>query len=233
EAAASYCMKVLDKHHLNSVGTSFLICDCGGDTVNMMTYEILNGNKLGVITERIGDFCGGTYVDREFIRYISRSVDSTVINLREKHYPQYEILVYEFCRHVKIPFTGNRDDFDLFCFDLETWPAIKQYVDQRTKMDLESNDWLLYLNFETVKQMFDPAVDRIIRLIDQQLNSNVHDLSAIFLVGGFSSSEYLHLRVKEEFSSKVRLIDVPQRPSTVIVRGAVEYGLKIGTIKTR
>ncbi|CAG8555056.1 539_t:CDS:2 [Acaulospora morrowiae] len=234
EAAALYCMKVLGEYFLNSVGTSFLICDCGGGTVDLTTREVLEENKLSEITERSGGFCGGTYVDQEFVKYLRRKVGSTAIDrLKEKHYGQYQYMIQQFCKQVKIPFNGDQSKFKPIEFDLgENCPVIKQYVQGREKSFLEEEEWILELDFETVQSMFDPVVGKIIRLIRNQLNSG-GNCPAMFLVGGFSESKYLQSRVKEEFGSRVGIIAVPRQPITAIVRGAVEYGLKIGTIKTR
>ncbi|CAG8555077.1 540_t:CDS:2 [Acaulospora morrowiae] len=234
EAAALYCMKVLGEYFLNSVGTSFLICDCGGGTVDLTTRKILIGNNLSEVTERTGDFCGGTYVDQEFVKYLRRKVGSTAVDLlKEKHYGQYQYMIQQFCKYVKMPFTGNKSNFRSIEFDLgENCPVIKQYVQGRERSFLEEEEWILELDFEIVQSMFDPVIGKIIRLIRNQLNSG-GNCPAMFLVGGFSESKYLQSRVKEEFESRVGIIAVPRQPITAIVRGAVEYGLKIDTIKTR
>ncbi|CAB4488293.1 unnamed protein product [Rhizophagus irregularis] len=39
EAAAVYCMKVLKEHNLDTVGTNFLIVDCGNSTVDLTTWQ--------------------------------------------------------------------------------------------------------------------------------------------------------------------------------------------------
>ncbi|CAG8685765.1 4639_t:CDS:2 [Acaulospora colombiana] len=233
EAAALYCMKVLKEYFDNSVGTSFLICDCGGGTVDLTTRTLLEGNKLGEITERTGGFCGGSYVDQEFVKYLRRKVGSIAVdNLKEKHYGQYQYMIQQFCKLVKLPFTGDRNAFRLIEFDLgENCPVIKQYVQGKDKSLLEEEEWILELDFETVKSMFDPVIGKIIRLIRNQLNSG--NCQALFLVGGFSESKYLQSRVKEEFDSQVGTIAVPRQPITAIVRGAVDYGLKFSTIKDR
>ncbi|PKY53603.1 hypothetical protein RhiirA4_409169, partial [Rhizophagus irregularis] len=64
---------------------------------------------------------------------------------------------------------------------------------------MEENDWVIDINFEDLKSLFDPVIGKIIRLIRGQLDSSKDKCSAIFLVGGFSESKYLQMRVKEEF----------------------------------
>ncbi|PKY34010.1 hypothetical protein RhiirB3_532674 [Rhizophagus irregularis] len=47
---------------------------------------------------------------------------------------------------------------------------------------MEEAGWIIKLDFESVKRMFDPVVDRIIKLIDGQLNDVKERCCAIFLV---------------------------------------------------
>jgi hypothetical protein len=56
---------------------------------------------------------------------------------------------------------------------------------------------------------------------------------AIFLVGGFSENRYLQSVVRQRFSSRVRTIAVPKHPIAAVSRGALKYGLNMGTVKTR
>ncbi|CAG8599253.1 6356_t:CDS:2, partial [Scutellospora calospora] len=237
EAAAIYCMKTLKEHMINDVGSSFMIVDCGGGTVDLTTRELLENERLGEITERSGDFCGGTYVDKEFIKFLRRKVgDSSITLLYDNHYGQLQFMVQEFCRRVKLPFTGNRKEFKTHELDIEAvCPILKQYVSGTSRSKLEKDEWIIDLEYEDVKSMFDPVVGKIIRLISGQLNAGAGSgtCSAMFLVGGFSENKYLQMRIKQEFGAQVKNINVPKQPIAAIVRGALDYGLNMKTIKTR
>ncbi|CAG8466752.1 2905_t:CDS:2 [Acaulospora colombiana] len=215
EAAAIHCMSVLKEHFLTDVGTNFLIVDCGGGTVDLTTRELLPDSRLGEVTERTGDFCGAIRL------------------LEEQHYGQLQYMVQEFCSKVKLPFTGVKREFKLYELDLdEVCPIIKQYVSGTAKSKLEKDEWVIDLDFETVKSFFDPVIAKIIRLVSAQLN-NGKSCSAMFLVGGFSESKYLQRRIREEFNEQVKNINVPKQPQAAIVRGGLEYGLNMKVIKTR
>ena len=97
-----------------------MIVDCGGGTVDLTTHKLLEDDKLDEIAERNGDFCGGSFVDEEFLRLIGRKVGSSAIKMvRENHYSQLQYMVQEFCRRVKIPFTGEESDFQSYDMDLK------------------------------------------------------------------------------------------------------------------
>ncbi|CAG8445733.1 2539_t:CDS:2 [Rhizophagus irregularis] len=59
---------------------------CG--TVDLTTRRLLRDNKLSEIIERTGDFCGGSYVDREFLKFLSRKLgefsESKYLQMRVK-----------------------------------------------------------------------------------------------------------------------------------------------------
>src|SRR5436305_10891222 len=99
---------------------SFLIVDCGGGTVDLTTRKLLNKDELGEITVRAGDFCGGTYVDQEFVNFLKTKVGESAIDLLKKnHYGQFQFLIHEFCRNVKLPFTGVEEEYENYELDIE------------------------------------------------------------------------------------------------------------------
>jgi hypothetical protein len=86
----------------------------------LTTRKLLEDQKLGEVTERKGDYCGGSFVDDEFIKFLGYKVGPSAINLlKDKHYRQLNYMVQEFCRRVKFSFTGQRKDFKSFELDLE------------------------------------------------------------------------------------------------------------------
>src|SRR3954454_2082602 len=106
-----------------------MVVDCGGETVDLTTLKLLRHNKFNKITERVRDFCGGSYVDREFLKFISHKLGESTINLlRENNYVQMQYMIQQFCRQFKFNFTGNRSDFNSFEFDIEeNCPILKKH----------------------------------------------------------------------------------------------------------
>ncbi|RIA82724.1 hypothetical protein C1645_834921 [Glomus cerebriforme] len=231
EAAAIHCMNFLSGNEIKS-GDSFMIVDCGGGTVDLTTRQLLVGNTLGEITERTGDYCGSSYVDMEFIKFLERKVGkSTIEILKKNHYRQLQYLIQEFCKRIKLPFTG--DDLQISEIDLEELcPVLKQYCKGNALEEMEELEWIIDLSFEDVKVMFDPIVAKIIQLIRNQLNSN-NKCSAIILVGGFSESKYLQRRIRQEFEHQLKNISVPVYPMVAVVKGAIQFGIKEHVITSR
>src|ERR1043166_9730893 len=85
-----------------------MVVDCGGGTVDLTTRELLDNERLGEITEISGDFCGSTYIDAEFIKYLESIVGRNSFDLlKRKHYGQMQYMVQDFCRKAKLPFTAE------------------------------------------------------------------------------------------------------------------------------
>ncbi|CAB4424740.1 unnamed protein product [Rhizophagus irregularis] len=196
EAAAIHCMNVMKEHRLTT-GATYLVVDCGGGTVDLTVRKLLSTDRIGETTERSGDFCGGTYVDDEFLKYLGSIVGKSAMNmLKEKNYGQINYMVQQFCSQVKIPFTGEKSDFETIEWDIDRkCPALKKYVTGSERDQLSEDDWVIELNFRTVKSFFDPVINKILGLIERQLEK-CSNCSVMFLVGGFSESQYLQNRVK-------------------------------------
>ncbi|RGB24188.1 hypothetical protein C1646_821728 [Rhizophagus diaphanus] len=228
EAAAIYCMQnVLKEHGLLTSGTTFMIVDCGGGTIDITIRKLIENNQLGKVTESTGDFCGSTFIDKEFVDFLRNKLGNSAIDLFiTNHYGQFQYIIQKFCNNAKIPFTGDSEFF--FELDIEEIaPVLLKYVNEETRNIMEGNDWVIEINYKDIKAMFDPIVDRIIKLINLQLSYAREKCSAMFLVGGFSESKYLQQRIKREFQNQINVISVPNQPMAAISCGATLYGLSL------
>ncbi|CAH1757951.1 9892_t:CDS:2 [Entrophospora sp. SA101] len=234
EAAAIHCMNKLNELNLKT-GAKYLVVDCGGGTVDLTVRKLLSDDRIAETTERSGDFCGGTYVDDEFLKFLESRVGKSAMNmLKEKHYGQVNYLIHKyFCPVIKIPFTGEKSKFKDIELDIQRkCPAIMQYVTGSEREQLSDEDeWIIDFDFDTVKSFFDPVINKILRLIEIQL-SKCPDCSVMFLVGGFSESKYLQARIRQRFEKQLK-VAIPTSPAAAIVRGACEYGLDMKTVTTR
>ncbi|GBC02377.1 hypothetical protein RclHR1_00460015 [Rhizophagus clarus] len=226
EAIATFCVKYLKIYNL-SVGQNFMVIDCGGDTVSSTTRQLLENERLSLITERIGNDCGSSSVDQEFLKFLERKVGSSAINLVKENRPcQLQYMLQIFFRLYKINFTGIQSEFNTIKFDLKAHQsALAQYCNEEHHDKIEEAEWCFELKFDDVKRIFDPVIERIIQLIDSQLRLCNDNCFALLLTGEFGKSKYLQLRIKNEFRSRVRIISRPPYSVTAIIRGAVLYGL--------
>src|SRR5436190_15346429 len=100
--------KMSDKIRNKFILASFMVVDCGGGTVDLTTRTLLPDNKLSEITERTGDLCGSTHVDREFIIFLEKKLGFAAVDeFRRENYGQYQYLIHSFfCPRIKFEFCG-------------------------------------------------------------------------------------------------------------------------------
>ncbi|KAG9298803.1 hypothetical protein G9A89_015824 [Geosiphon pyriformis] len=236
EAAAIYCLKVVDEHNLKP-GDSFLVVDCGGGTVDLTTRLLKDDKKIDEITVRTGDLCGSTFVDREFLKFLGKRLGwSAMEKVKTENYGQLQYLVQKFfCPRVKHLFDGVRSTFRNIELDIEQYcPILLDCVDENTSKEMIAEDWTMELDFDSIKEMFDPVINKIIKLISDQITDATQKKPlAMFLVGGFSESKYLRKRIREEFQNHIPVIAEPRQPMAAVVKGAVAYGLNMETVRTR
>lgn len=98
-------------------------------------------------------------------------------------------------------------------------------MDDLTNEAIGLDDAVLCLPAQELKDMvFEPVIREILDLIREQLRQSPR-CDAIFLVGGFGTSNYLHQRVEQEFGHLVGTVAMPPRAELAVVRGAVYFGL--------
>ncbi|KAI8047181.1 uncharacterized protein B0P05DRAFT_566644 [Gilbertella persicaria] len=216
EAAALYCEKKCDQFNLGH-GQRFLICDAGGGTVDLIVFEIDDSGErraLKEVTKGSGDSCGSTFLDirmREYLKdrfYHHGKISDTAM----------ESMMETFIDTIKPEFDGDEDQY----LALPAALGIEGLDDP----DAGIEDGTLHIPCHELRQrVFEPVINQVIDLIEEQVQLSSIKLDAIFLVGGFGQSTYLYRRVLAEFQSRVGFIGVPPRGELAVVRGAVYFGL--------
>ena len=93
EAAAMYALDAMDPHNL-CVGDTFVVCDAGGGTVDLITYSIsalMPNLKLEEASPGTGALCGGSFLNRRFHKQLEKKLmnepeydDETLEEVSEK-----------------------------------------------------------------------------------------------------------------------------------------------------
>ncbi|KAK5829338.1 hypothetical protein F5H01DRAFT_393365 [Linnemannia elongata] len=226
EAAALYCEKKCDQFQIGH-GQRFMICDAGGGTVDLIVFEVSvgpHGRTLREVTRGSGHSCGSIFLDERMEALLrKRFAKWQEKGLTAANWVQ---LMETFIHNVKPLFDGIEDQYI-------TMPAVPGRADL-TDYDIGLEDGILTVSAEEMRrEVFDPVVNDVLRLIQHQLQQTHYNCHAIFLVGGFGCSGYLHTRVQAEFGARVPMIGVPPRAELAVVRGAAYAGLMPRTITQR
>ena len=76
EAAAVYALNALDPHRIK-VGDTFMLCDAGGGTVDLITYKVSSLKpvlKLAEASPGSGSLCGASFLNRGFQKYLEEKL---------------------------------------------------------------------------------------------------------------------------------------------------------------
>lgn len=221
ECAALYSLKTMEDLQSVRVNDRMMVCDAGGGTVDIITYDILQISPLKVseCTVGTGDYCGSTFIDREFEKLLIRRMGVHYDSISPLNRAQ-AIKNFE---HAKIAFR-DQEDQPLFYVNI---PAVGTLEDVRV---FEGN---FEITRSEMRSLFDPVVGRIRELLAAQVKAVDPPIDSILLVGGFGGSEYLYQCIRSWAAQYDMKVFQPSEAATAVVRGAVLKGLEeIGPLKT-
>ncbi|KAF2137317.1 uncharacterized protein K452DRAFT_341303 [Aplosporella prunicola CBS 121167] len=180
-SAASHHESALDPI---SPGDDILVCDCGGGTVDITTYNIISCRpklEFKELCVGIGGKCGSTSIDRNFNIWMLKTFGKAYENVQPKRRGPGSNFMRSF-ETAKRTFSGdfpNADgmqDIEVEHINMKTLSTPKYDADEAT----------LKFSCMDMKAFFDPVIDDIIRLVKSQVKhakSNNHNIKRIILNG--------------------------------------------------
>ncbi|PGH03861.1 hypothetical protein GX51_03849 [Blastomyces parvus] len=205
-------------------GDGVLVCDCGGGTVDLTAYLVLQTvPTLGFeeLCTGVGGKCGSTAVDRNFYQLMSDRFGDAFDNLPMKRkrpgsefMNKFEVIKKDF-GHSNEPTT-----FEL-PLNMNAPYAKPGHFDDEERMVLLSN--------KDLHSVFEPVVEQVLSLVREQIQDarkKQDTASKIILVGGFGDSEYLRSEFRSSFQPMGIDVTVPDKPQATIVQGAALRGLE-------
>ncbi|KAF9151050.1 hypothetical protein DFQ26_001379 [Actinomortierella ambigua] len=223
EAAALYCERECNEYNLKH-GDRFLICYAGIRNVDLVVYDIIEwatGRSLAEVTKGHGASCGSMLIDLNFGNLLIEKFTGQSAKIPDDVISN---LVRDFAYAHKPHFNGV-DDFYVNLPRSTFFDSLKD----PDAIGIDDDGAMCFAAAELMEKVFGPVVERVLALIQGQLDKATK-CSAIFLVGGFESSTYLLHRVAKEFGSKVKIISMPRRPEIAVVLGAVYAGATYGQV---
>jgi molecular chaperone DnaK (HSP70) len=224
EAAAVYTLQAIQPNHLKA-GDNFVVCDAGGGTVDLISYEIKQARPLRIeeSAEGSGACCGSAMLNAKFEDLIRTKVGAAAFAklCHEKSRTWLTALKY-FEDYVKRNFDPTtRTDYNI------PFPGVAD--DEEAGIE----QGFLTLTSQELAEMFRPILNEIIQLVEGQISnirSKGKSVSGVVLVGGFGQSTCLFKTLKYlgQHSSRPRDTQFevlkPANAWTAVVRGAVLRG---------
>ncbi|KAL9020036.1 MAG: hypothetical protein Q9185_002725 [Variospora sp. 1 TL-2023] len=198
------------------IGDTFVLCDAGGGTVDLISYQIQALNPiLRVIEVARGDggLCGSTFLNRSFRAFLRGKLrghpawHDDMLDEAEKRFDAI----------VKRGFNGSKTKN--YQIPVPAFPNDESLNVYKAMFSLKGED---------LCAMFEPVIQEVIILVTSQLHAAkaVHAAArAVVLVGGFGENNYLYQRITEAVAdSKVEVLR-PAGGWTAVVHGALMKGL--------
>ncbi|CED82701.1 dihydrolipoyl dehydrogenase [Phaffia rhodozyma] len=226
DAAAVYCAALTELHR-SKILRNFIVFDGGGVGCDLTTYKLLgNPSRLDVtqVCPRSSANCGSLFLDFGFIDLVKCRLKDHPIHLNG---PSIENYLHAFTETDKVIYRGEQDDETTFLFT-----TFNPEEPDDPAIGLINGE--LSIKGEVLRrEVFDPIIDQVLELIESHLSQNTIRIDALFMVGGFSESEYLFARVERQFQNRIDLIARPGDCDVATVQGAVRYGLsKLASISS-
>ncbi|KAI9250132.1 hypothetical protein BDA99DRAFT_564104 [Phascolomyces articulosus] len=246
EAAAIYCEETMADQVKLKDNDRFMVCDAGGGTVDLIVFQVnftkgskngggmtRNNRELKEVTRGIGESCGSIFLDERYRELLEAKLGAHVMSKVTPR--EMGTMMDYFIDTIKPEFKEEDDFFTELPRSVKLEDLSKSLRDSDDDGYLDDGQ-LKLSGQELKKQVFDPVIDKVLSLIEQQYRQ-IPDgrLDSIFLVGGFGSSKYLYQRVRKEFhGTKANQIICPaERAALAVVRGAAYSGANPRTVVSR
>ncbi|KAF2654972.1 actin-like ATPase domain-containing protein [Lophiostoma macrostomum CBS 122681] len=220
EAAALYTLNYLKKQGLE-VGDAITICDAGGGTVDLVSYEIVSLNPLELkeLCPPTGGIAGSMMINKRFENWVKDMVgERAFFDLKE--HDAYRRAMKDFDENIKPGFRGKDDDVSYVNFPMAN-------IKDNKARGITGNT--LPLSADDMHEICQPVFEEIDKLVKHQVNEvrlkrmdEGHPkgaaIKAIFLVGGFGESAFLKASL-DATHKNIQIIQ-PNGAWEAIVKGA-------------
>lgn len=232
-----------DRSLATGPGTTNMIVDMGGGTVDITTIEVNKDGTMRQIHMAKGGPAGGQKVDEKFFSLMSDILGASVWTKFIQEFPRE---FYDFrmsletakinLKH-KLRHSGTRDEFLIYVpdaiikeceretgFNIST--ALRNNKSSKDKVEFEFGR--LVFKGEILRQMMNSSIEEIIGYITEiaddvkALGRRIH---AVILVGGFASSNFMNDEMRAIIQNRLGIeVKRPMHCELAVLRGAVLFG---------
>ena len=253
ECAALFIRSQEDKHGAFK-SLNYGVVDCGGGTIDIAYHGIEHREDGKSVVNELAPPSGGPYggirVDEAFEALLEPVFGN---KLQEPFFEQmkskHPIAWLNFRKQLderKTVLDKKKDDdvvwfditmqFSRACTRITGKDAFSLLTDSPVEgITLSANDQM-QVRADLIKALYRPSVDAICKCLNEDLaKRSLSKVSALYMVGSFSKSNYLLESVRQRTHSSVppdHIINPPDS-SVAIVKGAVMYGINPNIVQER
>ncbi|KAF6748622.1 hypothetical protein DFP72DRAFT_971152 [Ephemerocybe angulata] len=190
-------------------GNGILIVDAGGGTIDVTSYSQQPDGSYNEIAIPECYFQGSAYVTMRAKKWFTNLLKAT------RFEPDVDTLTQRFDRNTKHGFRKDDEPHHIqFASSREREPALRI---RGGRLTMDGPD---------VASFFKPSVDCIVNAVKKQCASARVPIRAVFLVGGFSASEWLFSQVQAQIEPLGITVSIPDsHMNKAVSSGAVSFYL--------
>ena len=249
ECAALFVREQRDEHpNAALLATHYAVVDCGGGTVDI-AYHCVEKQKDGGMAIRelappSGGPYGGTLVDGALELLLDRVFGVGFSEKLKLRYGDVWMKLMSELEHAKSGLDGKKDDDKLyFELSMRFGEACEKLVGKSATSLLKActdpmvgyTHGKMTISAKLMKTWYDSAIEQICEGLNKNLQRRgTQMVSAIYMVGTFSSSRYLLQGIRNGIHNiKKENIINPAESTVAIVQGAVMYGFNPSIVQER
>ncbi|KUJ18836.1 uncharacterized protein LY89DRAFT_717366 [Mollisia scopiformis] len=252
EAAAIYTARYeKEKKGIEFLGKdeSFVLCDAGGGTVDVVSYQVKQLQptfEIEPVTLPTGKKCGSIFINLKFKEWLKwhlgeelyQELDQAEESEQEQGQRTTKISSHD-SEGMRMRELMKRFDIQKRRFrnDPDKEPILINLPEPFEDLNLDDRVWggQVTIPYKVMKSFFEPSANDIVQLIDgqrEQIEKRRTRLRHVFLVGGFAESVYLQETIRRSLDMRRLDLCIPETSWTAVVRGAAIFGIEKSTNKT-
>ncbi|PFH48903.1 hypothetical protein AMATHDRAFT_5374 [Amanita thiersii Skay4041] len=208
EASLCFCLNTIPSASNSHNGKGVMVVDCGGGTIDISTYT-RNGSKFKEIAPPECLLQGSIFVTNRAHAFLREKLSHSQFGSEA----ELEVMKRYFDKTTKPTFKNASKP----CFVKFGRPT-----DSDPTCGVRSGS--VKLSGTEIASFFDPAVTNILRVIGDQRRRSTVQITTIFLVGGFATSDYLFSQLSEHLKAwSIDLLRPDAYLNKAVAEGAVSY----------
>lgn len=249
EAAALYCIEhAKQKNSPCATSSCYMVLDIGGGTVDITAHKVTSG-AVEVILPPSGNNWGGKRVNENFKEFLGSLINDNnfdkyqAADTSSKNSVDLDFIVHQLFEDQKQLF-GDREDGEdeddeaiinlPYSFMTTYKDDLKKGIERLHSPDVVLSDCDLVISRRKMEEFFSEAVEEISSCVSTCITEleRKHKVEAIFFVGGFGGSKFLHSKVKKTLDSSIDTY-CPEDHEVAVVAGAILFQQNPAIIKSR
>ncbi|KAF8625644.1 hypothetical protein AX15_005275 [Amanita polypyramis BW_CC] len=208
EASLHFCLNKIPTAVENHTNEGIMVVDCGGGTVDISTYAQSSAGQFREIAPAECLLQGSFFVTHRAQTFLTEKLYGSKYGTPE----DIEVMTRYFDKTTKPSFKGSPK------------PYFIRFGRNEKDEQFDIRTGNVKVNGLQIAEFFEPAIQNITQIIEDQSMSSEIPIRAIFMVGGFATSDYLFFKLDEYFKTRnVEILRPDAYLNKAVAEGAISF----------